>query len=55
VGDVVSIGLPDDFASSEGVFTAWISGSNAVKIKFTNVSASAIDLPSGTIKFKIFN
>jgi hypothetical protein len=52
-GDVVSIGLPDALASSEGVFTVWFNGS--VKIKFTNTSTAAIDLPSGIIKFKIFN
>lgn len=55
LGDVVSIGLPDELASAEGVFTVWIGGSNAVKIKFTNTSTSAIELPAGIIKFKIFN
>jgi hypothetical protein len=54
-GDVVSIGLPDELASAEGVFTVWVSGSNAVKIKFTNTSTAPIDLPDRTIKFKIFN
>ena len=54
-GDVVSIGLPDALASSNGVFTVWVSGSNAVGIKFTNTSTAPIVLPSGIIKFKIFN
>lgn len=54
-GDVVSIGVPNGSTAANGCFTAWVSASNTVTIRFTNTNTvAAIDPASGTFKVKVF-
>jgi hypothetical protein len=50
-GDVVAIGVANGSTVSNGCFTAWVSGSNTVTIRFTNNDlVTAFDPASGTFK-----
>lgn len=53
-GDVVSIGVPNATLSAKSCYTAWVSASNTITIRFNNYSSAAINPASGTFKIKVF-
>jgi hypothetical protein len=40
VGDVVSLGIPPSSVLANSMFTAWVSATNVVTVRFVNVSAT---------------
>lgn len=52
-GDVVSIGVPNAAISANTCYTAWVSASNTVTVRFNNYSVGAVDPSSGTFKTKV--
>jgi hypothetical protein len=53
-GDVVSIGVPNASSNANSCYTARVSATNTVTVKFNNYSAAAIDPASGVFKVTIF-
>jgi len=54
VGDAVILGVPNGSTSTNGVFTAWVSASDTIKVRFTNTNlATAIHPPNGTFRATI--
>lgn len=53
VGDAVFLGLPAA-PDANSCFTAWVSASNTVKIRFNNYSAGAIDPASAAYRAVVF-
>lgn len=52
--DVVQLGVDNASTLSNGLFTAWISAANTVKVRFTNTNLiTALDPASGTFKVMI--
>jgi hypothetical protein len=51
-GDVVSLGVPNGSVNANTCFTAWVSASNTVTVRFNNYSSGSVDPASGT--FKVF-
>ena len=49
-GDSVSLGVPNSAVNANSCFTAWVSASNTVTVRFNNYSSGAIDPASGTFK-----
>lgn len=53
-GDAVSVGVPNASTSSNGNFTAWVSATNTVTIRFSNNSlVSAVDPASGSFRASV--
>lgn len=53
-GDAVSVGVPNGSTSSNGSFTAWVSATNTVTVRFSNNSlVSSIDPASGTFRVSV--
>lgn len=52
-GDAVSIGVPNVATNANSCYTAWVSATNIVTIKFNNYSTSSIDPASGTFKVTV--
>jgi hypothetical protein len=53
-GDPVSLGVPNEAVSGNGLFSAWVSASNTVTVRFSNNDlTSAIDPASGTFRVSI--
>jgi len=53
-GDVVSLGVPNESTSANGLFTAWVSADNTVTVRFSNNDlTNAIDPASGTFRVSI--
>lgn len=53
-GDAVSIGVPNASTLTDGNFTAWVSASNTVTIRFANNSLTlALDPASGTFRASV--
>lgn len=53
-GDYISLGVPNGSTLSNGVFTAWVSAANTVKVRFTNTNlVSALDPASGTFRVAV--
>ena len=52
VGDVVSLGVPNAAVNANTCYTAWVSATNTVTVRFNNYSSGAVDPNSGT--FKVF-
>lgn len=52
-GDVVSLGVPNGSTSSTSVYTAWVSATNTVTVRFTNISFSSVNPASGTFKVTV--
>lgn len=53
-GDAVSIGVPNGSTLSDGAFTAWVSASNTVTIRFINNNlVTALDPASGTFRASV--
>jgi hypothetical protein len=53
-GDVVSLGVPNGSVSANTCFTAWVSATDTVTVRFNNYSSGAVDPSSGTFKVKVF-
>ncbi|MGI9161067.1 MAG: hypothetical protein ACR2K1_15075, partial [Saprospiraceae bacterium] len=51
-GDVVSLGVPNAAVTANSCYTAWVSASNTVTIRFNNYSTGAANPASAT--FKVF-
>lgn len=49
-GDVVQVGVPNASSNANSCFTARVSATNTVTVKFNNYSSGAIDPASGTFK-----
>jgi hypothetical protein len=50
-GDAVSIGVPNGSTVANGSFTAWVSATNTVTIRFSNSNlVTALDPASGTFR-----
>jgi len=53
-GDVVSLGVPNGSTLANGVFSAWVSAADTVKVRFTNTNlVTALDPASGTFKVNV--
>lgn len=53
-GDVVAIGVPNSVNLNHSCFTAWVSASNTVTIRFNNYGTGALNPVSATFKVKVF-
>jgi hypothetical protein len=51
-GDVVSLGVPNGSVNANTCYTAWVSSTNTVTVRFNNYSSAAVNPASGT--FKVF-
>jgi len=51
-GDVVSLGVPNASVNANTCYTAWVSATNTVTVRFNNYSSAAVNPASGT--FKVF-
>ncbi|MFC0773037.1 hypothetical protein [Terrimonas alba] len=52
-GDAVSLGVPNAAVNDNSSFSAWVSGTNTVTVRFNNYSSTAIDPASGTFRVTI--
>lgn len=52
-GDIVSIGVPNASTTSNSNYTAWVSATNTVTIRFNNYSNATIDPAQGSFKVKV--
>jgi hypothetical protein len=52
-GDAVSLGVPNASINSNSSFSAWVSSSNTVTVRFNNYSSGSIDPASGTFKVTV--
>jgi hypothetical protein len=53
-GDVVSLGMPNSVNLNHSCFTAWVSNTNEVTVRFSNYGTGALDPVSATFKVKVF-
>lgn len=53
-GDVVSLGIPNSVNLNHSCFTAWVSATNTVTVRFNNYGTGALNPASGTFKIKVF-
>lgn len=53
-GDVVSLGVPNGSVVDHSCYTAWVSATNQVTVRFSNYGTGALDPASGTFKIKVF-
>jgi len=51
-GDVVSLGVPNAAVNANTCYTAWVSATNTVTVRFNNYSSNTVNPASGT--FKVF-
>lgn len=51
-GDVVSLGVPNTSVNANTFYTAWVSATNTVTVRFNNYSSGTVNPASGT--FKVF-
>jgi hypothetical protein len=52
-GDVVSLGTPHGATVPNSHYSAWVSASGVVTVRFNNYSASSLDPASATFKIKV--
>ena len=52
-GDAVSLGIPNAAVNDNSSFSAWVSGTNTVTVRFNNYSSAAIDPASGTFRVTV--
>ena len=55
VGQPVLLGVPDGSAPANTNYTAWVSSTNTVKIRFNNYSASTVNPAAGDFTIRVFN
>jgi hypothetical protein len=53
LGDVVEIGAPNGSILSNSSYTAWVSATDTIKVRFNNYSSGAQDPASGTFRATI--
>lgn len=53
-GDVVSLGVPNGSVLDHSCYTAWVSATNQVTVRFSNYGTGALDPASGVFKVKVF-
>lgn len=54
LGDCVILGVPNGSTLANGVFSAWVSAANTVKVRFTNTNlVTALDPASGTFRVTV--
>jgi len=53
IGDVVSLGVSNGSVNANTCFTAWVSATDTVTVRFNNYSSGAVDPASGTFKIKV--
>lgn len=54
LGDPVILGVPNGSVLSNSEYSAWVSASNTVTVRFLNTDAGAQDPASGTFKVAVF-
>lgn len=54
VGDPVTVGAPNGSVLSNSCYTAWVSATNTVTVRFNNYSIGSQDPASGTFKIRVF-
>jgi len=52
-GDMVVLGVPNGSTLTNSSFTAWVSATNTVTVRFNNYSSGALDPASGTFKVRV--
>lgn len=52
-GDVVILGVPNGSVNANTCFTAWVSATNTVTVRFNNYSSGAVDPASGTFRVSV--
>lgn len=52
-GDVVSIGVPNGSTITDTSYSAWVSGTDTVTVRFCNTSLGSADPASGTFKVAV--
>ena len=55
VGQPVLLGVPDGSAPANTNYTAWVSATNTVKIRFNNYSSIAVNPASGSFTISVIN
>lgn len=53
LGDLVVLGIDNASVSANSSYTAWVSATNTVTVRFNNYSSGSIDPSSGTFKVRI--
>jgi hypothetical protein len=54
-GDAVALGVPNGSTVANGSFTAWVSATDTVTVRFSNSNlVTALDPASGTFKVRVF-
>jgi hypothetical protein len=53
-GDTVALGVPNASVPAGGAFTAWVSASSTVTVRFHNYTSGSIDPASGTFRATVF-
>ena len=54
LNDVVMLGVPNGSVLSNSCFTAWVSATDVVTVRFNNYSSGALDVASGCFKIKVW-
>lgn len=52
-GDVVSLGVPNAAVNANSNYTAWVSASNTVTVRFNNYSSGSIDPANATFRVSV--
>ncbi|MET0392683.1 MAG: hypothetical protein ABW019_06060, partial [Chitinophagaceae bacterium] len=52
-GDAVSLGVPNAAVNANSSYTAWVSASNTVTVRFNNYSSASIDPSSATFRVSV--
>jgi hypothetical protein len=52
-GDAVSLGVPNASINNNSSYSAWVSASNTVTVRFNNHSSGSIDPASGTFRVSV--
>lgn len=54
LGDTVILGVPDVSVLADSCYTAWVSSTDTVTVRFNNYSAGSLDPASGTFRADVF-
>lgn len=54
LGDAIFLGVPNASVNANSCFTAWVSASDVISVRFNNYSSGAIDPASGTFRVVLF-
>lgn len=53
LGDVVMLGVPSSAVNNNSCYTAWVSATNTVTVRFNNYSSAAINPGAGTFRVTV--